>query len=35
MVAASAEPGDVILLLGAGDISSISGDVVLAIEAAR
>ena len=34
-VAAAAEPGDVILLLGAGDISSISGDVVLAIEAAR
>ncbi|MEN8237565.1 MAG: UDP-N-acetylmuramate--L-alanine ligase [Actinomycetota bacterium] len=35
MLAASAEPGDVILLLGAGDVSSISGDVVLAIEAAR
>lgn len=35
MVAASAEAGDVILLLGAGDISSISGDVVRAIEAAR
>jgi UDP-N-acetylmuramate--alanine ligase len=35
LVAASAEPGDVVLLLGAGDISSISGDVVLAIEAAR
>lgn len=34
-VAASAEPGDVVLLLGAGDISSISGDVVLAIEAVR
>lgn len=34
-VAAVAEPGDVILLLGAGDISSISRDVVLAIEAAR
>jgi UDP-N-acetylmuramate--alanine ligase len=35
LVAASAEPGDVVLLLGAGDIASISGDVVLAIEAAR
>ena len=35
LLAASALPGDVILLLGAGDISSISGDVVLAIEAAR
>ena len=34
-LAASAEPGDVILLLGAGDISSISGHVVLAIEATR
>lgn len=35
MVAANAQRGDVVLLLGAGDISSISGDVVLAIEAAR
>ena len=34
-LAAAAEPGDVILLLGAGDISSISGDVVIAIEGAR
>jgi len=34
-VATWAESGDVILLLGAGDISSISGDVVLAIEASR
>jgi UDP-N-acetylmuramate--alanine ligase len=34
-VAASAVPGDVVLLLGAGDISSISRDVVLAIEAVR
>jgi UDP-N-acetylmuramate--alanine ligase len=35
IIAASAQRGDVVLLLGAGDISSISGDVVLAIEAAR
>jgi UDP-N-acetylmuramate--alanine ligase len=35
IIAGSAEPGDVILLLGAGDISSISGDVVLAIEGTR
>jgi len=34
-IAAMAEPGDVVLLLGAGDISSISGDVALAIEAGR
>jgi UDP-N-acetylmuramate--alanine ligase len=33
IVAASVEPDDVILLLGAGDISSLSNDVVLAIEA--
>jgi UDP-N-acetylmuramate--alanine ligase len=35
IIAANAQSGDVVLLLGAGDISSISGDVVLAIEAAR
>jgi UDP-N-acetylmuramate--alanine ligase len=35
IIAANAQRGDVVLLLGAGDISSISGDVVLAIEAAR
>ncbi len=35
IIAANAQRGDVVLLLGAGDVSSISGDVVLAIEAAR
>ncbi|MCL1588402.1 MAG: UDP-N-acetylmuramate--L-alanine ligase [Actinomycetia bacterium] len=35
IIAASAQRGDVVLLLGAGDISSISRDVVLAIETAR
>lgn len=34
-VAATARPGDVVLLLGAGDIASITGDVVRAIESAR
>ena len=35
IIAANAQRGDVVLLLGAGDVSSISGDVVLAIEAER
>ncbi len=35
LLADVAQPGDIILLLGAGDIASISGDVVRAIEAVR